>query len=110
MKMNRTVFLSVPEHDEDDLKETTIAIAEEFEDGLGIKHQTIFENLSKSYFLFKKEVAKSNFDSEFHGTRDFYHSIKIIARNLKNKSEDQNPLWIAIDSIERNFGGREKSI
>ena len=67
--------------------------------------------MSKSYFLFKKEVAKSNFDSEFHGTRDFYHSIKIIARNLKNKSEDQkNPLSIAIDSIERNFGGREKFI
>ena len=38
LKMNRTVFLSVPEHDEDDLKETTIAIAEEFEDGLGLKH------------------------------------------------------------------------
>ena len=109
--MNRTVFLSLPEPDEDDLKETSITISEEFEDGLGIKHQTIFENLSKSYFLFKKEVAKSNFDSEFHGTRDFYHSIKIIARNLKNKSEDQkNPLSIAIDSIERNFGGREKSI
>ena len=56
LKMNRTVFLSVPEPDEDDLKETAIAISEEFEDGLGIKHQNIFENLSKSYFLFKKEV------------------------------------------------------
>ena len=54
--MNRSVFLSVSEPDEDDLKETAIAIAEEFEDGLGIKYQTIFENLSKSYFLFKKEV------------------------------------------------------
>ena len=84
-KMNRTVFLSVPEPDEDDLKETSITISEEFEDGLGIKHQNIFENLSKSYFLFKKEVAKSNFDSEFHGTRDFYHLIKIAARNLKIK-------------------------
>ncbi len=102
-KMNRTVFLSVPEPDEDDLKETAIAIAEEFEDGLGIKYQNIFEGLSKSYFLFKKEVAKSNFDSEFHGTRDFYHLIKIITRNLKNKSEDQNSLSIAIDSIERNL-------
>ena len=40
----------------DDLKETAIAISEEFENGLDIKHQTIFENLSKSYFLFKKEV------------------------------------------------------
>ncbi len=66
--------------------------------------------MSKFYFLFKKEVTKSNFDSEFHGTRDFYHLIKITARNLKNKSEDQNSLSIAIDSIERNFGGREKSI
>ena len=61
-------------------------------------------------FYLKKKFTKSIFDSEFHGTRDFYHSIKIIARNLKNKSEDQNPLSIAIDSIERNFGGGEKSI
>ena len=56
LKMNRTVFLSVPEPDEDDLKETATAIAEELEDGLDIKYQTIFENLSKSYFLFKKKL------------------------------------------------------
>ena len=49
--MNRTVFLSVPEPDEDDLKETAIAIADEFEDGLGLHYQSIFDNLSKSYFL-----------------------------------------------------------
>ena len=61
-------------------------------------------------YLRQKEIAKSNFDSEFHGTRDFYHLIKIPVRNLKNKSEDQNPLSIAIDSIERNFWEREKSI
>ena len=78
LKMNRIVFLSVPESDEDDLKETAIAIAEEFEDGLGVKYQTIFENLSKSYFLFKKEIAKSNFEFELHGTRDFYHLIKFL--------------------------------
>ena len=83
--MNRIVFLSVPETDEDDFKETSIAISEEFKDGLDIKYQTIFENLSKSYFLFKKEVTKSIFDSEFHGTRDFYHSIKISVRKLKKK-------------------------
>ena len=29
-KMNRTVFLSLPEPDEDDLKETAITISEEF--------------------------------------------------------------------------------
>ena len=48
-KMNRIVFLSVPETDEDDFKETSIAISEEFENGLDIKHQTIFENLSKFF-------------------------------------------------------------
>ena len=55
LKMNRTVFLSLPEPDEDDLKETAIVIPEEFENGLDIKHQNIFENLSKSYFLLKKK-------------------------------------------------------
>ena len=54
-------------------------------------------------FYLKKKFTKSIFDSEFHGTRDFYHLIKIITRNLKNKSEDQNSLSIAIDSIERNL-------
>ena len=52
--MNRSVFLSVSEPDEDDLKETAITISEEFEDGLVIKYQTVFENSSN--FLFKKEV------------------------------------------------------
>ena len=47
--MNRIVFLSVPETDEDDFKETSIAISEEFKDGLDIKYQTIFENLSKFF-------------------------------------------------------------
>ena len=32
-KMNRTVFLSVPEPDEEDLIDTALAIVEEFEDG-----------------------------------------------------------------------------
>ena len=42
-----------------------------------------------SYLLFiylrQKEIAKSNFDSELHGTKDCYHLIKITARNLKKK-------------------------
>ena len=81
-KMNRTVFLSVPEPDEIDLIDTALAIAEEFEDGLKNKYKDIFQNLAKSYYLFKAEVSKSNFNSEFHGTRDFYHLIKITARKL----------------------------
>ena len=48
-KMNRSVFLSVSEPAEDDLKETAITISEEFEDGLVIKYQTVFENLSKFF-------------------------------------------------------------
>ena len=37
-------------------------------------------------YLFKtKEIAKSNFDYEFHGTKDCYHLIKITVRNLKKK-------------------------
>ena len=52
--MNRTIFLSVPELDEDDLKETAIAIAEEFENGLGIKYQLkICQNL---IFYLKKKL------------------------------------------------------
>ena len=54
LKMNRTVFLSVPEPDEDDLKETAIAIAEEFENGLSIKYQLkICQNL---IFYLKKKL------------------------------------------------------
>ena len=51
-----------------------------------IKFLIVFEELYvekdgkiNSYLLFiylrQKEIAKSNFDSEFHGTRDFYHLI-----------------------------------
>ena len=109
-KMNRTVFLSVAEPDEEDLIDTALAIADEFENDFGIKYKEIFEYLAKSYYLFKLEVGKSNFDAEFHGTRDFYHLIKITARNLLNNNDGKNPFLIAINSIERNFAGRDNSI
>ena len=52
-KMNRTVFLSVPVPYEEDLIDTALAIAEEFDDGLGNRYKNIFENLAKSYYYLR---------------------------------------------------------
>ena len=54
--MNRTVFLSVPEPDEDDLKETAIAIAEELEDRLVINIKLFLKICQNLIFYLKKKL------------------------------------------------------
>lgn len=50
----------------------------------------------------------------FHGERDFYFLIKIIARILKSNISEQSPEIFSMESKERNFWGikldKEKSI
>jgi hypothetical protein len=111
-KMNRGIFLSIPEPDEKDLKITAKTIAESYDNSLIINYKDIFENLAISYQKYLIEIEKnySNYKN-FHGLRDFYYLIKQTSKNILNENGiDENLAKNkAISSIERNFGGLDFS-
>ena len=109
-KMNRGIHISVQEPDLDDLILTANTIASGiYEEIQNIEpFKKIIENLTKSYYDYKehlKQLYVLNYD--FHGARDFYYLIKITARLLKNNVKTKSLESIAMESIERNFGGLE---
>ena len=109
-KMNRGIHLSVQEPDLDDLILTAKTIADSIYDEI-LKDSfltKIIINLSKSYYEYKEYLKKEyvlNYD--FHGSRDFYYLIKIASRLLKSNNNTRSLENIAMESIERNFGGFE---
>ena len=121
-KMNRGIHLSIPEPDYEDLIETALAIAESYDIRLKSNYKEYFENLAKTYFEYKEKLSQNphSFDNgknknlkEFHGTRDFYHLIKISSNLIvKTKFTNDNLIIenILNESIERNFGGLDNSI
>ena len=111
-KMNRGMYLSIPDPEEEDIKITSYTIGESYDETLALENKTLYENLGMSYFKYKNYLKKEhNKDGkeDFHGNRDFYHLIKNVARNILNigtKQIDKHILDnISIKSIERNFGG-----
>ena len=114
-KMNRGIYLSIPEPDEKDLIETAQKISESYGDEL-IYYQDYINELAKSYFLFKESNKNEIQNKDFHGTRDFYNLIKITSKQFKNaisqnKNLDENTICnILNNSIERNFGGLPNTV
>ena len=109
-KMNRGVHLSNPEPNKEDLKYTAITIATGIYEEIGtiLPFKKIIQNLAESYFDYKQYLYQKYLTSyDFHGARDFYFLIKIAARILKSNISEQSPESIAMESIERNFGGLE---
>ena len=115
-KMNRGIYLSIPESDLEDLQLTSITIAESYGEKLkGFDY--LFNSLAGAYYKYKNFLkAEHPKQEDFHGSRDFYNLIKIAAKKIRglmdekdNISQDEQ-IKIAIDSIERNFGGLEYSI
>ena len=112
-KMNRGIFLSIPEPDEQDLTETAITIANTY-NNLGQANSELFTGLAKTYYEYKKQLAQSNKELEdYHGARDFYHLIKETAKKLlKNPAlGDIKALASTVNNaLERNFGGLPNSV
>ena len=109
-KMNRAIHLSVQEPDIDDLILTATTIANNIYEEIGKiqPYKNLIENLTKSYFDYKNHLKKNYVLSyDFHGARDFYSLIKITARSIKNNTSKKSLEKIAMESIERNFGGLE---
>ena len=80
-KMNRGLYLSIPQPDLEDLKQTAQTIAESYNDQLAQKHKDLFENLAITYHDYKIKLSKYKKKEDFHGSRDFYHLIKNAMRN-----------------------------
>ena len=106
--MNRAINISNQEPDLEDLILTANTIAYGIFKEIEISfYRHFIENLTKTYFDYK-DYIKKNYASryDFHGLRDFYYLIKIAARAMKNE-EKKSLERIAMESIERNFGGME---
>ena len=114
-KINRALNLTITDYDPDDLQETALAIAGAIDRNISEKYQFFFEALAKTYYNYLSfRQASLSENKNFHGNRDFYSLIKIAARELikrKNEEIGENKLLtqIGILSLERNFGGLEDS-
>ena len=115
-KMNRGLYLSIPQPDLEDLKLTAQIIAESYNKDLALKNKELFEALAVTYYEYKIELStKYTIKEDFHGSRDFYHLIKSAMRALLKKAEEDKEIDIdqhvkeniGVDSLERNFGGLE---
>ena len=111
-KMNRGIFLSIPDPGPNDTRETALIIGKSYDDNLAEKYKGFFEFFGEIYFKYKdflRQYHNQDGKDEFHGNRDFYHLVKIAARMLVNLKADlitDNDLKdISVKSVERNFGG-----
>ena len=95
-KMNRAIYLYVPELDSsfDNINDIMTSIVKSINPFLLRKYENLFLNLSNSYFEFKKllrEKKTKYFDSI--SSRDFYHLIKNCAKKIDsiiNSSKSKN--------------------
>ncbi len=112
-KMNRGIFLSIPEPGEKDLKITAKTIADSYDSSLITNYKDIFENLAVSYQKYINYVEENHTDyKNFHGLRDFYYLIKQTSKIiLKEKViNENNAINKSLSCIERNFGGLDFSV
>ena len=113
-KMNRGIFISIPEPDEEDTRNTALIIGKSYNKILAEKNFRFFEKLGTTYYNYKQYLkSKHSLDGkeDFHGNRDFYHLVKNCAQNMQmnhNKNQDlfgKDLIEFGLISIERNFAG-----
>ena len=110
-KMNRGLFLSIPEPEKEDAKFTSFTIGESYDSTLANTYKSVYESLGEIYYDYKQYLMLQFNDGfeDFHGNRDFYHLVKNVARNIVKEntnslSQNQKNFFIK-KSIERNFAG-----
>ena len=118
-KMNRGIYLSIPELEQEDLINTALSISESYSKNIKDKYKNYIESLAKTYFDYRKYRKNENHKKKinFHGSRDFYYLIKYVSREYYNKIEiknekinDHEKEKVLIEGIERNFGGLDDSV
>jgi hypothetical protein len=110
-KMNRGLFLSIPDPEETDVKFTSYTIAESYNAELAPYNKMLYDNLGEIYYNYKQYLKNhyTNGLEEFHGNRDFYHLVKNVAKhvvkeNTKNLDDNKKNVFVH-EGIERNFAG-----
>jgi E3 ubiquitin-protein ligase RNF213 len=106
--MNRALYLSRPDPDQNDLKVTALSIYHQLCPGKDNMRIRMIENLAASYFELKQYFTKEKPEyADFYGLRDFYHLIKHVARDIKKDGVGDRKELCAIAklAIDRNFGG-----
>lgn len=117
-KMNRAIYLSRPEMDEEELHETAISITKsltsEFDssDAAAIEendyNETMPEEIKKllgklahAYSVYNTNQCYTN----FHGLRDFYSLTKYIGKEILLDKQTDTIDSVIIRGLLRNFGG-----
>ncbi len=111
-KMNRTIFLSIPEIGLDDVGLTVKAIADSYDKEIYLKYEEQYNKLGLDFYKYIEELKKSNdeFYANYHGGRDLYHLVKIFSSEIikNNKTDDTTVIDMAIKkSFARNLNGLE---
>ena len=113
-KMNRTIFLAIPEITIDDIRLTSEAIAKSYDTDLYTKYLKEFQFLEYAFYKYKEELNAQNelteFEQNYHGGRDFYHIIKNFSSEMikNNYPIDDISKKKAINySLARNLNGLE---
>ena len=110
-KMNRGLYISIPELDEEDIIKTSKGIAESYNKELVSKFEMFFTQLGETYYKYRLYMKSNHYldgKADFHGNRDFFYFIKyvskMISKNIYSINKSDLPL-IGLKSIERNFAG-----
>ena len=112
-KMNRMVFLSIPELDDIDLKKTAQNIAKSYSEQISTLYENEFGDLGMIFSSFKTKINHIG-EGNLFGLRDFYYFIKHVViqltqkqnENSKTKAINDNEFHeIVFKGLERNFSG-----
>ena len=113
-KMNRTIFLAIPDISLDDVGTTVEAIAKSYNEDIYKKYESQYEILGGKYFNYKEDLANDikddDFISNYHGGRDLYNIIKIFSSEMlkNNMTDDPNIIEMGVKkALARNLSGLE---
>ena len=111
-KMNRAIFLAIPDFTLSDTILTAEEIAKSYYEYLFEKYKRQYNQLVEDFYKYKDELKNLNneFYENFHGGRDLYHLVKIFSFEMIkcNKPDDPDIIDKALKkSFARNLSGLE---
>ena len=103
-KMNRTIFLAIPEAKRDDILLTIEAIAKSYSESLYNKYDKQYKNLGDIYYDYKKSLAR-----EFGDDQDINNDSdeKKVSEEEKSNNDKENIIKKRDEFIVNYHGGRD---
>ena len=111
-KMNRAIFLAIPDIKLPDVGLTVEAIAKSYADNIYDKYEAQYLLLGNTFFNYKEKLKKENdeFITNFHGGRDLYNLVKVFSSDMMKYNLPSDPKIIdkaVKNSLARNLSGLE---